>query len=72
MLPIRNSAKPRSRATVKQLGRLDVLVNNAAFQEHVMDFADLTEAHFEPHTENQSLRLFPYGAGDAVAAYEAG
>jgi NAD(P)-dependent dehydrogenase (short-subunit alcohol dehydrogenase family) len=33
--------------TVKQLGRLDVLVNNAAFQEHVMDFADLTEAHFD-------------------------
>jgi len=33
--------------TVKQLGRLDVLVNNAAFQEHVRDFADLTEEHFD-------------------------
>jgi NAD(P)-dependent dehydrogenase (short-subunit alcohol dehydrogenase family) len=33
--------------TVKELGRLDVLVNNAAFQEHVKDFADLTEAHFD-------------------------
>jgi NAD(P)-dependent dehydrogenase (short-subunit alcohol dehydrogenase family) len=33
--------------TVKQFGRLDVLVNNAAFQEHVMDFADLTEQHFD-------------------------
>jgi NAD(P)-dependent dehydrogenase (short-subunit alcohol dehydrogenase family) len=33
--------------TVKQLGRLDVLVNNAAFQEHVMDFADLTAEHFD-------------------------
>jgi NAD(P)-dependent dehydrogenase (short-subunit alcohol dehydrogenase family) len=33
--------------TVKRLGRLDVLVNNAAFQEHVMDFADLTEVHFD-------------------------
>lgn len=33
--------------TVKELGRLDVLVNNAAFQEHVMDFLDLTEEHFD-------------------------
>jgi len=33
--------------TVQQLGGLDVLVNNAAFQEHVQDFADLTEEHFD-------------------------
>jgi NAD(P)-dependent dehydrogenase (short-subunit alcohol dehydrogenase family) len=33
--------------TVKQLGRLDILVNNAAFQEHVLDFEDLTEKHFD-------------------------
>jgi NAD(P)-dependent dehydrogenase (short-subunit alcohol dehydrogenase family) len=33
--------------TVKQLGKLDVLVNNAAFQEHVTDFLDLTETHFD-------------------------
>ncbi|MCV3209285.1 SDR family oxidoreductase [Mesorhizobium sp. YC-39] len=33
--------------TVKQLGRLDVLVNNAAFQVHSADFADLTEEHFD-------------------------
>jgi NAD(P)-dependent dehydrogenase (short-subunit alcohol dehydrogenase family) len=33
--------------TTKQLGRLDVLVNNAAFQEHVKDFEDLTEVHFD-------------------------
>jgi NAD(P)-dependent dehydrogenase (short-subunit alcohol dehydrogenase family) len=33
--------------TVKELGKLDVLVNNAAFQEHVDDFEDLTEEHFD-------------------------
>ena len=33
--------------TTKQLGHLDILVNNAAFQEHVNDFEDLTEAHFD-------------------------
>ena len=34
-------------ATVKQLGGLDVLVNNSAFQVHSADFADLTEEHFD-------------------------
>lgn len=33
--------------TVKAFGRLDVLVNNAAFQLHVPDFAELSEAHFD-------------------------
>ena len=33
--------------TVKVFGRLDVLVNNAAFQVHSADFADLTEEHFD-------------------------
>jgi NAD(P)-dependent dehydrogenase (short-subunit alcohol dehydrogenase family) len=33
--------------TTKHFGQLDVLVNNAAFQEHVNDFEDLTEAHFD-------------------------
>ncbi len=33
--------------TVTRLGALDVLVNNAAFQEHVDDFEELTEAHFD-------------------------
>jgi NAD(P)-dependent dehydrogenase (short-subunit alcohol dehydrogenase family) len=33
--------------TVTALGGLDVLVNNAAFQVHSTDFADLTEAHFD-------------------------
>ena len=33
--------------TVKQLGQIDILVNNAAFQEHVLDFEDLSEKHFD-------------------------
>jgi NAD(P)-dependent dehydrogenase (short-subunit alcohol dehydrogenase family) len=33
--------------TVAELGKLDILVNNAAFQEHVSDFEDLTEEHFD-------------------------
>jgi hypothetical protein len=33
--------------TVRELGRLDVLVNNAAFQLHVSRFEDLTEDHFD-------------------------
>jgi hypothetical protein len=33
--------------TVKAFGQLDILVNNAAFQEHVQKFEDLTEAHFD-------------------------
>ena len=33
--------------TVQGLGGLDILVNNAAFQEHVDNFEDLTEEHFD-------------------------
>jgi NAD(P)-dependent dehydrogenase (short-subunit alcohol dehydrogenase family) len=35
------------RRTVEELGGLDVLVNNAAFQEHINDFEDLTEEQFD-------------------------
>jgi len=33
--------------TIDELGKLDVLVNNAAFQEHVNSFEELTEKHFD-------------------------
>jgi NAD(P)-dependent dehydrogenase (short-subunit alcohol dehydrogenase family) len=33
--------------TLQEFGRIDVLVNNAAFQEHVNDFLDLTEAQLD-------------------------
>jgi len=35
------------RNTLDKLGRLDVLVNNAAFQVHVSRIEDLTEEHFD-------------------------
>lgn len=43
-------------ATVKQFGKLDVLVNNAAFQLHALRFEDLTEAHFD-----KTMRTNLYG-----------
>ena len=42
--------------TVDQLGKLDILVNNAAFQVHTHDFADLTEEHFD-----QTIKTNLYG-----------
>lgn len=33
--------------TVKQLGGLDILVNNAAFQEHAFDIEDISEKHLD-------------------------
>lgn len=32
---------------IKAFGKIDILVNNAAFQEHVNAFEDLTERHFD-------------------------
>ena len=48
--------------TVKEFGKLDILVNNAAFQEHVNEFEDLTDEHFDRTHQDQSLRLFLHGA----------
>ena len=35
------------RKTVEEFGKLDILVNNAAFQEHVNKFENLSEEHFD-------------------------
>jgi NAD(P)-dependent dehydrogenase (short-subunit alcohol dehydrogenase family) len=43
--------------TVKELGRLDVLVNNAAFQIHASRFEDLTAKHFD---ETLKTNLYGY------------
>jgi NAD(P)-dependent dehydrogenase (short-subunit alcohol dehydrogenase family) len=52
--------------TLKAFGRLDVLVNNAAFQEHVNDFEDLTEEHFD-RTLKTNLYGYFFMAKAAVA-----
>lgn len=51
--------------TVKELGSLDILVNNAAFQEHVNDFADLEDDHFD-RTIKTNLYGYFYMAKAAV------
>jgi NAD(P)-dependent dehydrogenase (short-subunit alcohol dehydrogenase family) len=52
-------------ATIKEFGRLDVLVNNAAFQEHVQDITDLTDDHFD-RTLKTNLYGYFYMARAAV------
>lgn len=42
--------------TIEAFGKLDVLVNNAAFQVHTKDIEDLTEEHFD-----ETLRTNLYG-----------
>lgn len=51
--------------TVEEFGRVDVLVNNAAFQEHVQNIADLTEQHFD-HTLKTNLYSYFHMAKAAV------
>jgi NAD(P)-dependent dehydrogenase (short-subunit alcohol dehydrogenase family) len=45
------------KCVVKDLGRLDVLVNNAAFQVHSKDILDLSEEHFD---ETLKTNLYGY------------
>ena len=49
--------------TVDEFGKLDILVNNAAFQEHVNSFEELTEEHFDRTIKTNSIWLFLYGQG---------
>ena len=56
---------------VKTFGRLDILVNNAAFQLHVSRFEDLTEAHFDK-TLKTNLYGYFHMAQAAVAQMKNG
>ncbi|HZL60077.1 MAG TPA: SDR family oxidoreductase [Stellaceae bacterium] len=51
--------------TVREFGRLNILVNNAAFQLHVQRFEDLTEAHFD-RTLKTNLYGYFHMAQEAV------
>jgi NAD(P)-dependent dehydrogenase (short-subunit alcohol dehydrogenase family) len=53
--------------TVKELGRLDILVNNAAFQVHTARFRDLTAEHFD---ETLKTNLYGYFFMAQAAAEE--
>ncbi|HEX4275915.1 MAG TPA: SDR family oxidoreductase [Bryobacteraceae bacterium] len=57
--------------TVKELGAIDVLVNNAAFQVHTSRFEDLSDLHFD-ETLKTNLYGYFYMARAAVPRMKAG
>jgi len=59
------------RRTVDEFGRLDILVNNAAFQVHVPRLEDLTEEHFDL-TLKTNLYGYFFMAQAAVSRMEQG
>jgi len=56
---------------VREFGHVDILVNNAAFQEHTLDIQDLTDKHFDRtlktnlygyfYMAREASRHIPYG-----------
>ena len=52
------AAKEAFAEVLKKFGRLDVLVNNAAFQLHVDKFEDLTEEHFDRTLKTNLYGMF--------------
>jgi hypothetical protein len=57
--------------TIAEFGKLDILVNNAAFQEHVSRLEDLTEEHFD-RTIKTNLYGYFHMAKAAVPHMKAG
>lgn len=57
--------------TVKMFGKLDILVNNAAFQNHVNSFEELSEKHFD-RTLKTNLYGYFHMAKAAVPHFKSG
>jgi NAD(P)-dependent dehydrogenase (short-subunit alcohol dehydrogenase family) len=57
--------------TINEFGKLDILVNNAAFQLHVSKFEDLSEEHFDL-TLKTNLYGYFYMAKAAIPVMEYG
>jgi NAD(P)-dependent dehydrogenase (short-subunit alcohol dehydrogenase family) len=64
-------AKAAVQQTVEAFGKLDILVNNAAFQEHVNELEDLTDEHFD-RTMKTNLYGYFYMTRAAVAVMQPG
>jgi len=64
-------AKAAVKACVDTFGKIDILVNNAAFQEHVGGVEDLTDAHFD-RTLKTNLYGYFYMARAAIARMKPG
>jgi NAD(P)-dependent dehydrogenase (short-subunit alcohol dehydrogenase family) len=61
----RRFCKQAVEQTVRELGHLDILVNNAAYQEHVPDIDHLTDEHFD-RTLKTNLYGYFYMAREAA------
>jgi NAD(P)-dependent dehydrogenase (short-subunit alcohol dehydrogenase family) len=55
--------------TVREFGHPDILVNNAAYQEHVPDVDHLTDEHFDRTLKTNLTRGSDSSIGDILLAF---